>query len=218
MVNEKKKVALSSVLAALVITSMKLVVGLTTNSLGILSEAAHSGLDLMAAFMTYIAVSLSDRKPDREHQFGHGKIENLSALFETILLVVTCGWIIYEAAQRLFFREAKIEASIWGFLVIGISIVVDISRSRALSRVAKKYHSQALEADALHFSSDVWSSAVVILGLVFVSLGYFWVDAVAAFSVAVLVLVVSFRLGRRTINVLIDGVAAPTYRSGAVGH
>jgi len=209
MMHEKKRIALSSVFAALVITSLKLVVGLTTNSLGILSEAAHSGLDLLAALITFFAVSISDRKPDRGHQFGHGKIENLSALFETLLLILTCGWIISEAVQRLFFKKVEIEASLWGFLVIIISIVVDISRSRALSRVAKKYNSQALEADALHFSSDVWSSLVVILGLVFVSFGYFWVDAVAAIAVAMLVLVVSYRLGRRTINVLIDGSLPP---------
>jgi cation diffusion facilitator family transporter len=161
---EKRWVALSSVLAAVFLTTMKLVVGLMTGSLGILSEAVHSGLDLAAAAMTLFAVRVSGRPADREHTYGHGKVENLSALFEAVLLLVTCVWIIYEAIQRLFFKHVVVEASIWAFLIMGISIVVDFSRSRALARVAKKYDSQALEADALHFSTDIWSSSVVIVG------------------------------------------------------
>lgn len=205
MRNEKQKVALSSIFGALIITTLKLVVGLMTNSLGLLSEAAHSGLDLIAAGMTYFAVTISGKAPDREHQFGHGKVENLSALFETLLLIATCGWIIYEALHRLAHGGVEIEPSVWGFVVIIISIVVDITRSRALSKAARKYNSQALEADALHFSSDVWSSLVVLMGLVLLSFGITWMDAVAALIVAVLVLSVSFRMGTKTVNVLIDG-------------
>ena len=161
---EKRLVALSSVLAAIFLTSMKIVVGLLTHSLGILSEAAHSGLDLIAAAVTLFAVRLSDRPPDREHPYGHGKIENLSALVETLLLLATCVWIIYEAIDRLFFKSVHVEASIWSFIVMGTSIGIDVTRSRALMRTAKKHNSQALEADALHFSTDVWSSSVVIAG------------------------------------------------------
>lgn len=203
---EKRKVALSSVIAAIFITTIKLIVGIETNSLGILSEAAHSGLDLIAAVLTYTAVIISGKPADEKHHYGHGKIENLSAFFQTLLLVITCAWIIWEAIDRLITRSAQVEASVWGFLVIGVSIVVDISRSRALKRVAKKYHSQALEADALHFSSDIWSSSVVIIGLIFVSLNFPWVDALAAMGVAFLVLFVSYRLGRRTIDALMDRV------------
>ncbi|MDK9700079.1 MAG: cation diffusion facilitator family transporter [bacterium] len=204
-IREKKWVALTSIVGALVITGLKLGVGLWTNSLGILSEAAHSGLDLLAAAMTYFAVSYSDRPADREHQFGHGKIENVSALFETLLLVVTCFWIIWEAFKRLTTTHVvHVDANIWGFGVIVISIIVDITRSRALKKVAKKYNSQALEADALHFSSDIWSSLVVLLGLVCVSFGYPWVDTIAALLVAALVLVVSYRLGKKTIDTLLD--------------
>lgn len=204
---EKKNVALSSVVAAVFITGLKLVVGLHTNSLGILSEAAHSGLDFIAALITWAAVSMSDRPADREHQFGHGKIESLSALFETFLLVLTCIWIIYEAVDRLHHPDApgnQINSSIWGFVVVGISIIVDIGRSRALKKAAKKYESQALEADALHFSSDIWSSAVVLLGLLMVQFNHPWVDAVAALFVALLVLIVSYRLGRKTVDALLD--------------
>ncbi len=212
---EKRLVALSSVLAAVLLTSMKLVVGLITGSLGILSEAAHSGLDLAAAAMTWFAVRVSDKPPDEVHTYGHGKIENLSALFETVLLLATCVWIIYEAILRLFVRPVEIEASLWAFLVMGVSIVIDVSRSRALARVARKFHSQALEADALHFSTDVWSSSVVIGGLALVRVadlfGIPWLtkaDAVAALGVAAIVTYVSLQLGRRTISALLD--AAPT--------
>jgi len=210
---EKRQAALSSVLAAVLLTSMKLVVGLLTGSLGILAEAAHSALDLVAALVTFFAVRLSDRPPDEQHPYGHGKIENLSALFETVLLLVTCAWIVYEAIERLFFKSVEIEASAWAFAVMGGSIVVDISRSRILYSAARKHNSQALEADALHFSTDIWSSSVVIVGLALVwiseRLGPEWAwlakaDAVAALGVALIVVWVSLQLGRRTIAALLD--------------
>lgn len=214
---EKQRVALSSVIAAVFLTTTKLVVGLMTGSLGILSEAAHSGLDLVAALVTLFAVRVSGRPADREHTYGHGKVENLSALVETGLLLVTCVWIIYEAIQRLFFKSVEVEASVWAFLIMGVSIVVDLSRSRALARVAKKYDSQALEADALHFSTDIWSSSVVILGLVLVRLSDWldleWLvkgDALAAMVVAGIVVYVSLQLGRRTIAGLLDEIPAGT--------
>lgn len=217
---EKTSVALTSVGAAVFLTSIKLVVGILTGSLGILSEAAHSGLDLVAALVTFFAVRLSGRPADDEHTYGHGKVENLSALFETLLLLVTCIWIIYEALQRLFVKSVEIEASIWGFLIMGVSILIDISRSRALMRVAKKHDSQALEADALHFSTDVWSSSVVIGGLFFVWLaertGITWLanaDAIAALGVAGIVIYVSLQLGMRTIRDLLDAFPPETHRA-----
>ncbi len=212
MQKEKRSVALLSVFAAVGLTIFKLIVGILTNSLGILAEAAHSGLDLVAAVMTYFAVRVSDKPADERHHFGHGKIENLSALFETLLLLATSAWIIYEAINRLFFHPARVEASVWSFIVMGTSIIIDINRSKMLARAAKKYNSQALEADALHFSTDIWSSAVVILGLVGVTLaGYLpgldWMhlaDSVAALVVAVIVIYVSIQLGWRTIIALLD--------------
>ncbi len=203
---EKKRVALTSVIAALFITFFKLIVGLKTNSLGILSEAAHSGLDLVAALMTLAAVTISEKPADREHQYGHGKIENLSAFLETVLLVITCAWIIWEAVDRLSSGTHHVEVTVWSFVVIIVAVAVDISRSRALGRVARKHNSQALEADALHFSSDVWSSLVVLFGLGCVALGIAWVDSAAAITVALLVLFVSYRLGKRTIDALMDRV------------
>ena len=213
---DKRSAALGSLLAAVGLTTMKIVVGLLTGSLGILAEAAHSGLDLVAAAMTYIAVRISGKPADRTHLYGHGKVENLSALLETLLLFITCGWIIYEATHRLFFHKVEVEVTVWSFAVMATSIVIDISRSRVLSRIAKKYNSQALEADALHFETDVWSSAVVIVGLAFVKLGEWapslgWLrnaDAVAALGVSALVIWVCWRLGTRTVDALVDSAPA----------
>ena len=211
---EKKTAARSSVFAAIFLTGMKLVIGLMTGSLGIISEALHSALDLVAAGVTYFAVHFAGRPADREHPYGHGKIENISALFETFLLLLTCVWIVYEAIQRLFFKTVEVESSIWSFVVMATSIVIDFSRSRMLSRVAKKHNSQALEADALHFSTDIWSSAVVIAGLFFVFLSdklqIAWLvnaDAIAAMGVAGIVTYVSIQLGRRAIGHLIDEIS-----------
>jgi cation diffusion facilitator family transporter len=209
---EKRSAALSSVIAAIGLTSFKIIVGVLTNSLGILAEAAHSALDLAAALMTFFAIRISDKPPDPEHNFGHGKVENLSALFETLLLLATSAWIINEAIKRLFFKSAEVEFSFWSFVVMGTSIIIDYTRSRILFRAAKKYNSQALEADALHFSTDIWSSSVVILGLLGVAIARFvpgltWMseaDAIAASIVALIVIYVSGQLGYRTIQALLD--------------
>jgi cation diffusion facilitator family transporter len=208
----KRSVALKSVTAAVALTGTKLVVGLLTGSLGILAEAAHSGLDLVAAAMTFFAVSVSGRPPDPSHPYGHGKVENLSALFETALLLATCAWIAYESVDRLLFHTAHVDANAWSFLVMAASIVVDVSRSRMLGEAAERYNSQALEADALHFRTDIWSSSVVIVGLAGVVVGnqvasLGWLakaDAVAALVVAVIVVSISVRLGRRTVDALVD--------------
>jgi len=218
---EKNTAALSSVVAAFFLTGLKVAVGLMSGSLGILAEAAHSGLDFAAALVTLIAVRASGKPPDREHAFGHGKVENLSALAETLLLLATCAWIIRESVERLMSGHVAVDASLWTFAVMAISIVVDVSRSRMLYRVAAKHRSQALEADALHFSTDVWSSGVVIAGLLGVrlagaysGLGFLQkADAVAALVVAVIVLVVSAQLGMRTIHALLDGTPAGTTES-----
>jgi cation diffusion facilitator family transporter len=213
---EKRTAALTSVLSASGLTVVKLVVGLLTGSLGIIAEAAHSGLDLVAALVTFFAVRLADRPPDKQHQYGHGKVENLSALIETLLLLLTCVWIIYEAVQRLFFHPVEIQATPWAFATMLGSIVVLVFQTRVLQRAADKHNSQALKADALHFSTDIWSSAVVVGGLVMVWLGerlgpqWAWLsqaDAVAALVVAVIVIWVSLRLGREAVSVLLD--AAP---------
>ena len=211
---EKRRVALASLAAALLLTGTKLGVGCWTNSLGILSEAAHSSLDLLAAAITLWAVRISGQPADREHTYGHGKVENLSALAETLLLLATCAWIVYEATGRLWSGTAiHVEANVWAFGVVLLSIAVDFSRSGALRKAARKYSSQALEADALHFSTDIWSSAVVLLGLCLVrasdALELPWLvqaDAVAALGVAAIVVGVSVRLGKKSIDDLLDSI------------
>jgi len=202
---EKKNVAFWSVIAALFITGFKLIIGLLTGSLGILSEALHSALDMVAAIITFFSVRVSDKPADKDHNYGHGKVENLSALIETILLLVTCVWIIYEAVHRLLSGNTHIEVSYWSYVVVLSSIIIDFTRSRALSRVAKKHNSQALEADALHFSTDIWSSSVVLFGLLaYQFLGWYAADSIAALLVALIVLYVSYQLGRKAIDVLLD--------------
>ncbi len=218
---EKRAVAGNSVLAAIAITVLKIVVGVATGSLGILSEAAHSGLDLVAAIVTYFSVRVSDKPADADHQYGHGKVENFSAFIETGLLLLTCVWIIYEAFKRLFLHHVEIEPSLIAIGVLVFSMGVDYWRSRALGRIAVKYDSQALEADALHFSTDIWSSGVVIIGLILVWLGrryqLLWLkeaDPMAALIVAGIVVHVSSRLARRTVDALLD--AAPTGVRGEI--
>ena len=224
---EKRTAAGNSVLAAIVITGLKIAVGVTTGSLGILSEAAHSGLDLIAALVTFFSVGVSDKPADADHQYGHGKVENFSAFVETGLLLLTCGWIIYEAGERLFFRHIDIEPSLAAFAVMIVSMGVDWWRSRVLGRIATKYDSQALEADALHFSTDIWSAGVVVLGLVLVLVGRTyhveWLrlsDPIAGLFVAGVVVSVSWRLARRTVDALLDA-APPGVRAkiqDAVSH
>ncbi len=210
--NEKKKAALASVIAAIFLTVMKLTIGIISGSLGILSEAAHSALDLGAAVITFFAVKISDKPADREHNYGHGKVESFSALIETLLLLATCVWIIYEALERLFDKKGSdVSNTFWGILIIVISMVIDITRARALKKAADKYGSQALAADALHFSSDVLSSFVVLVGLLCVTAGKIFqlpglnnADPIAALGVSLLVIIISFRLGKQTIEVLLD--------------
>jgi cation diffusion facilitator family transporter len=220
---EKRSVAGNSVIAAVGITVLKMVVGLTTGSLGILSEAAHSGLDLIAATVTLFSVRVSDKPADADHQYGHGKVENFSAFIETGLLLLTCVAIIYEAIKRLFFHHVEIEPTLPAFLVMFVSMGVDFWRSRLLGRIAEKYDSQALQADALHFSTDIWSSGVVAfgLGLVLVgrNLGISWLidaDPVAALFVAGVIMFVSTRLARRTVDALLD-TAPPGARGKIMG-
>lgn len=208
---EKHNVALSSVIAAVVLTGTKLAVGLSTGSLGILSEAMHSGLDLVAAGLTLVAVRVSGKPADPDHPYGHGKVENLSALLQTVLLLLTCAWITYEAARRLILHHHEVDANLWAFLVVLLSLAVDWSRSRALLRVARRHHSAALEADALHFSTDLWSSLVVLGGLLLVRLGQAtgapWLvhaDPVAALVVAGIVIKIGWQLGRHNVDALLD--------------
>ncbi len=204
MTSEKQSVALSSMAASALMTIGKFTIGLMTGSLGLVSEGLHSLLDFGATIMTYMAVRVSDKPADDKHPYGHGKIESIAALAETILLFITSFWIIYEAGHRLLAGDYHVETTLWSVGVIVASILIDLSRARALKRVAQKTRSQALEADALHFSSDVLSSTVVLLGLGLVWLGWPEGDALAAIGVSIFVCHAGWVMGRRTIDTLID--------------
>ena len=207
--NDKEKAALGSIAASAGLTAAKATIGFITGSLAILSEAGHSLIDLSATVLTYFAVRISGKPADAEHQFGHGKIESVSALAETALLFVLSVVVIWEAVQRLLdARGHAVEATVAAFVIIAASIVVDFLRARVLRRVAKKTSSEALEADALHFSSDMWSSIAVLCGLAGVARGYSWADAAAALIVAAFICVAGWRLGRRTIDTLTDTAPA----------
>ncbi len=211
---EKQRIALLSILGAIVLVAMKLTVGVLTGSLGILAEAAHSTLDLIASVLTLLAVRLAGQPPDTEHRYGHGKAENLAAFVEALLLLLTVVWVAYEAAQRLRAPVVHVEVTIWAILVMAISIAVDFFRSRALARAARAHGSQALAADALNFRTDMLSSAVVLVGLLALALGRAtgWnaggylpkVDALAALVVAAIVLTLAVRMLREAADVLLD--------------
>jgi len=211
---EKRRAALLSVGSALLLVSLKGFLVIRTGSLGVLSEALHSGLDLVAAIITFLSIRVSDRPADATHPYGHGKFENFSAFVETGLLLLTALYIIYEAFDRLFFHTVHIQPSVTAIAVLLVALSIDITRAKKLTHVAAKYSSEALEADALHFSTDVWSTIVVIMGIALVWAGQMWnvpwlgyADALAGLTVAAVILWVGSRLGKRTLDALLD--AAP---------
>jgi len=216
--SEKRSAALFSVLAALGITLLKLLTGVLTGSLGMLSEAAHSTVDLVAAGITLFSVQVSDRPADDTHNYGHGKVESLSAFVEAVLMLGSCVWIVTEAVRRIVYRERlSLAVSVWPFAVLLLSIVVDFTRSRKLHRIAKEHSSQALEADAIHFSTDIWSSTAVLIGLATSYAGARWkipalqlADPFAALVVSGIILYVTWGLGQRTVDALLDATPKET--------
>src|SRR5882757_2298671 len=203
--------ALGSIGSALILVALKVFLALATGSLGVLSEALHSCLDLIAAILTWLSVRVSDRPADSGHTYGHGKFESFSAFVETGLLLATSVYIIFEAFVRLLFKQVHLQPSALAILILGVAMGIDLLRSRALARVAREFPSDALEADALHFSTDVWSTFVVILGMVTVWIGQYtgitWLrnaDPIAALVVAAIVIWVGSRLGKRTLDALLD--------------
>jgi cation diffusion facilitator family transporter len=215
VIQEKRRAALLSIGSATVLLCLKTFLVIRTDSLGILSEALHSGLDLVAAIITFLSVRVSDRPADERHPYGHGKFENFSAFMETGLLILTAVYIIFEAFQRLFFHAVHIQPSLLAILILFVALAIDMNRARALNKVAQRHESEALEADALHFSTDVWSTMVVILGVALVWAGEHWnlpwlvyADSLAGLAVAGVILWVGSQLGRRTLDALLD--AAPS--------
>jgi len=216
---EKRSVAMVSMLAAALMTVLKLITGILSGSLGVLSDAAHSGLDLVGAALTFFSVRVSDLPADEDHTYGHGKIENLSTIGEVILMAASSVWIVYEALMRIFVHSTALRHSIWPVLVVLASIAVDFWRSRRLREVAVRTGSPALATDAFHFASDIWSSVAVLLGLLASWVGkYFgipwldYADPFAAIVVSVLILRLTIKLGHEAVGVLMDRIPADTRR------
>jgi cation diffusion facilitator family transporter len=200
-------------------TLLKLAAGLMSGSLGVLSDAAHSGLDMVGSALTFVSVQVSDRPADEDHTYGHGKIENLSAFCETILMAISCGWIIWEALDRIVHHSMELHHSIWPVLVLLTSICVDYWRSRQLRAVALRTGSPALATDAFHFASDIWATLAVLAGLgaswVGAHYGIAWLkyaDPFAAVVVSIMILRLTLMLGRETVAVLMDEIPAETRR------
>jgi cation diffusion facilitator family transporter len=204
-VTPQRRTALVSVLAALVLIGLKLGAGLASGSLGLVSEAVHSGTDLVAALLTFFALGVAGRPPDPGHPYGHGKAEHLAALAEAAILVAASLFISYKAVSNLVgASESDVQATWYAFVVIGIVIAIDAGRTFVSLRGSQRYDSPALEANALHFGSDFAGSVAVLLGLSFTAAGYPGADSVAALFVAVLVLFAAARLMRSNVDVLMD--------------
>ncbi|MGD0184191.1 MAG: cation-efflux pump [Roseiarcus sp.] len=209
----KRRAALASVAASLALALAKLAAGTMAGSLALLSEAAHNGLDVGASALTYYAVRVSDKPADEDHPFGHAKVEAVAALAQTGFLIVLAVAVALEALRRIG-EPSVVDANAFAFGAILMSIGVDLVRWRALARIARETSSDALAADALHFSSDLLSSILVLVGLAATRAGWPHADALAAVGVAVFIGVAGFRLGRRTVDALVD--AAPKGLAGAL--
>ncbi len=213
----KRRVALKSMLAATCMTALKVAAGLISGSLGVLSDAAHSGLDLAGAGITLFSVRVSDKPADEDHTYGHGKVENLSAFFEAGLMALSCAWIIWAAIQRIRHNSFELRYSLWPVLVLVASIGVDFWRSRELRRVAEQTGSPALATDAFHFASDIWASLAVLAGLLATQVGVAfhvgwlrYADPVAAIFVSLMILRITTRLTTEAVDVLMDQIPAET--------
>ena len=203
----QRRTALVSIVAACVLIGLKLVSGIATGSLGLLSEAAHSGTDLIAALLTFVAVGVAVRPADHGHAYGHGKAEHLAALAEAAILVVLSLAIAWQALWRLFgLASGQVDPRWYAIVVVVVVMVVDATRAAVSYRTGERYGSAALQANALHFASDFAGSTAVLLGLLAARAGYHWADSAAALFVAFLVLVAAGRLMRLNIDVLMDRV------------
>ena len=214
MASKKEKVAIVSVVASGSLAAVKFAVGVAIGSLALISDALHSLIDLGATLVTWFAVRVGDRPPDKEHHYGHGKVESVAALAESALLFLLAGGVAVEAVKRLQTGGSLVAFSVVPFAVLGVEMAVNAWRARALLQVARETKSQALEADSLHFVSDFFGSIPVIAGLALSAYGYSWGDPVAAIAVAVMISVLGFRMGRRTLATLVD--TAPEGVAGRV--
>jgi len=211
----KQHTARLSVVSNTLLVVLKLVVGVFTGAVSIISEAAHSAVDLIAALVAYVAVKKSSQPPDSQHAYGHGKIENLSAAFEAVLIVMAALWIVYESVQKINSPHIP-EYLEYGLLIMAISMIVNYWVSSKLYDVAKSTGSHALEADALHLRADIWTSAGVFIGLVIIRItGLYWLDPIIAIAVALVVFKAGFSMTMKSVYELTD-VSLPEEEAAAI--
>ncbi|HAM10290.1 MAG: cation transporter [Bacteroidetes bacterium GWE2_41_25] len=201
----KVSVARLSILSNTLLIILKVIAGILSGSVSIISEAIHSSMDLVAALIAYFSVKVSDNPPDSRHPYGHGKVENISGVIEALLIFVAAIWIIYEAVRKLTGGPFELGSVGLGTLVMVISALVNILVSRRLYKVARETNSVALEADALHLKTDVYTSLGVAAGLVLIMLtGIKWIDPVVAIVVAGFIIFESYNLLKRAFSPLLD--------------
>lgn len=209
--SKKSRVAAMSVISNSTLVIFKLVVGIFTGAVSILSEAIHSGVDLVAALIAFFAVKASGKPADHEHTYGHGKFENLSAAIEGLLIFIAAGWIIFESVHKLIFPE-PVDNIHWGIVVMGVSAITNLIISRKLFKVGKETDSAALIADGWHLRTDIWTSAGVSVGLTFYLVGRWffpelnleWIDPVIAMGVAGLIVKAAWELTSEAVTYLLD--------------
>jgi cation diffusion facilitator family transporter len=202
--NKKVSIARLSIISNSFLIVMKLIVGLISGSISIISEAIHSFMDLLASVIAFFSVRISDSPADERHPYGHGKFENVSGVIEAVLIFVAAFWIIYEAVKKIA-NPGEIENISYGFVVMLVSAIINFIVSRKLYRVAKETESIALEADALHLKTDVYTSAGVAFGLFLIWItGYHVLDPIIAIVVALLILKESIELFLKAYSPLLD--------------
>jgi len=200
----KERTAFISLVASALLAAAKLAIGLTIGSLALITDALHSCVDFLATGVTLAAVRIADKPPDKAHPYGHGKFENIAALGEAALLLLLAGGVMVEAASRLSAGVTPPVLSVIAIAVLVVEIGINAWRARALRRVGRATQSAALEADSLHFASDVFSSFAVLAGFALIAVGFAWADAAAAIAVAALIAVLALRLLTRTVSALVD--------------
>ena len=203
--NEKVSIARLSILSNTLLIIMKLAVGLISGSVSIISEAIHSSMDLVAAVIAFLSVKVSDNPPDSRHPYGHGKIENISGVIEAILIFIAAGWIIIEAVKKLAGEKIELDSIALGSIIMVISGIVNAIVSRKLYKVARETNSVALEADALHLKTDVYTSLGVAAGLGLIMItGINWLDPIVAMIVALFIIKESYHLMMKAFTPLLD--------------
>jgi len=202
--NKKVRIARLSIISNSLLILMKLIVGVISGSISIISEAIHSFMDLLASIIAFFSVKISDTPADERHPYGHGKFENVSGVIEAVLIFAAAFWIIYEAVKKII-HPGEIERIGYGFVVMLISAIINFIVSRKLYKIAKETESIALEADALHLKTDVYTSAGVAIGLLLIWItGYHLLDPIIAILVALLILKESVELFLKAYSPLLD--------------